>query len=61
MVYCSRRAGFKVQRGKGSFFLSLQGSLNSEKEPRVVIAVSLKMSLYSHHYLKKGAQVDDQW
>lgn len=59
ILACSQRAGFKGQGGRGSFFLSLHGSLNSE-EPRAVVAVSLKMSLYSHHCLKKGAQVNDQ-
>lgn len=50
---------FKGQGGRGSFFLSLRRSLNSE-QPGAVVAVSLKMSLYSHHCLKKGAQVNDQ-
>lgn len=34
--------------------MSSHGSLNLEEELRVVIAVSLKMSLHSHRYLKKG-------
>lgn len=47
-----------VGRQRGSFLLSLCGSLNPRGEPRVVMAVSLDVSLYPPCYLN---EVKEQW